>query len=625
MNDRNDPRLLDSLTEREIEILTLIAEGLSNSEIAERLILGLETVRWYTKQIYSKLGVHSRTQAIRRAYELRLLVAEESTLSTSFASTDVDRLPSYPTSFIGREAEVAALVELLNDPNVHLITIVGAGGMGKTRLCVETARKCSSLFPDGMYFISMLTLQSASEIELAVAESMGLRFKHGSERRDQLLTYLQSKQLLLIFDSFERFVDDAELVLSILKSAPQVKLIVTSHMSLNLKDEWVRHLEPLPVPPTAEVEDIEAYSAVKLFYDCVRRVRGNFSLHDHLPAVIQICQMVEGIPLAIELAATWLKTLAIEDVAREIQQNFDFLATKQRDVEERHRSIQAVFEYSWNLLTPEEQRTFRRLSVFRGQFGFAAAEQVAGASIHILSELVGKSLLQQHANGLYEIHNLLLEYAARKLENPDNYMLSAISSRLQAWAAFTRGKFDRVEQVANEALRLSSDRGESADKAFALSALGVLAAIETDYARCRQLCEAGLALLKDDIITVILAHLGLSMAYCGTDDCQGARHHILLALKNAATLRIPAFNILCLPVSAIVLAYEGNPEPAVELMGLAFTHPDSTLDWIKKWSLIGQVETDLQEELGATVFADAWERGKQLDVSQVVESLLVEA
>jgi hypothetical protein len=151
-----------------------------------------------------------------------------------------------------------------------------------------------------------------------------------------------------------------------------------------------------------------------------------------------------------------------------------------------------------------------------------------------------------------------------------------------------------------------------------------LAGIETDYSRCRQLCEAGQALIQDDVIAAILAHLGLSIAYCGVDDCRGAKHHIRLALKQAATLRISAFSLLCLPVMAIVFAFEGKGDIAVQLMALAFTHPDSTLDWIKKWPLIAQVEMDLEAELGQEEYSAARERGKLLDVTQVVEHLMVE-
>lgn len=625
MSDFDPPLLLDPLTDRELGILTLINDGLSNPEIADQLVLGVETVRWYSKQIYSKLGVHSRTQAIRRARELGIFGGGDGDLLDFRAppTPALNPLPTYPTPLVGRETELAELTTLLRDAHVRLITLVGPGGMGKTRLGVEVARRQMSALAGGVYFVAIPSTASRSEFDLSIAEGVGLRLNERDTPRTQIVRHFQGKQTLLVLDGFERALHHAEFVTALLKAAPQLKMIVTSQVSLNLKEEWVRYLEPLSVP-TSEDGDGAVDGAVRLFADNVRRVRGDFSLAAHLPAVVQIVRTVQGVPLAIELAATWLKTLSAEDVAREIQQNFDFLATNQRDVEERHRSIRAVFDYSWNLLTPEEQRVFLRLSVFSGRFGFSAAEQVAGASIHVLSELVGKSLLQQHANGQYQIHTLLYEYAGRKLEALDSQFLTTRSSKLQAWVSFLRGDFARLEQVANAALAASADSASSPDKAFALSALGVLAGIDGDYGRCRQLCEAGQALLQTDIIAAIFGHLGLSIAYCGEDDYCGAKIHVRAALKEAASLRNPAFSLLCLPVIGIIIASEGSLLSAVELMGLAFTHPDSTLDWIKKWALIRQVEADLQAELGAADYAAAWEGGKRLHVEQTVEFLLNE-
>ena len=618
MSDFDNPLLLDPLTEREQAILALIHEGLSNPEIADQLTLGVETVRWYSKQIYSKLGVHSRTQALRRARELGLFTSEETLTSAPPPLVSVNHLPTYPTPLVGRSEELAELRRLLADPNIRLITLVGAGGLGKTRISVEAARQGANQFRDGVYFVPIL---AAASLDRVLAEEVGLRLHEREEPRTQVLRYLQPKQLLLVLDGFEPALDQVDWVTAALKVAPLVKIMVTSQVSLNLKDEWVRSLEPLKFPPSESEAEAASYSAVTLFAENVRRVRGDFSVTDHLAAVTKICRLVQGIPLALELAATWLRTLSAEDVAREIQRNFDFLATNQRDVEERHRSMQAVFDYSWNLLTAEEQRVFLRLSVFSGQFGFPAAQQVAGASIQMLSELVGKSLLQQHGSGLYEIHSLLHEYAARRLENLDQQVLSARSTKLQTWAALIKGKFDRVEQVANAALASAAN---SPDQAFALSALGVLAGIDGDYARCRQLCEAGQALIHDDIIAVIFAQLGLSMAYCGIDDYWGAKTYLRAALRAAASLHNPGFNLLCLPVVALVRAAEGSSEQAVELMAAAFTHPESTLDWIKQWAPIQQAELDLQAELGSAEYAAAWERGKALDIVQSVENLLAE-
>jgi predicted ATPase/DNA-binding CsgD family transcriptional regulator len=627
MNGSNHPFLLSPLTERELDILKLIVEGLSNPEIADHLVIGVETVRWHIKQLYSKLDVHSRTQAVHRANELGLLTNPKTLVGSLEPVPQQDNLPIYNLPFVGRETEATELNTLLQDPDVRLITIVGPGGMGKTRLCVEVARQQKDNFRDGICFVPLLTIQSANEIELAFANGLDLRLHNDHNTRSELLEYLQSKVMLILLDSFPHTLVDVELVISILKRARKVKIMVTSHTSLNLREEWVRHLAPLDIPTTTrdiENDNLETYGAIKLFDTCVRRIRGDFSLKDHLPAVIQICRTVQGMPLAIELAAAWLKTLSVEDVASEIQRNIDFLTTTQRDFEVRHRSIQAVFEHSWNQLTDEEQRVFQRLSVFRGRFGFPAAEQVGGASIQVLSELVGKSLLQQHSTGLYEIHSLLREYAERKLESQDINLLSARSSKLQMWAAFIKGKFDGVEQSAKIALKYATDYNQTSEKAFIFSLLGILAGTETDYEQCRQLSEAAQALNQDDVMTAVVSHLSLSISCCGFDDYGGAKHYIRIALKRAITLHMPTFSLLCLPVMAIVLATDGKLETAVEIMALAFTYPDNTLDWIKRWSLIRQLETDLEAELGSEGYKAAWERGKVLNTETIVEYLLTQ-
>jgi hypothetical protein len=262
------------------------------------------------------------------------------------------------------------------------------------------------------------------------------------------------------------------------------------------------------------------------------------------------------------------------------------------------------------------------LSVFRGGFGLAAAEQVAGASIHILSELVGKSLLQQSDTGLYEIHDLLRQYAERKLEELDVASLSSRSSQLVAWTALIKGNFDKVEDIANSALKLTSDTNSRAEKGFALAALGVLAGVEEDYPRCKQLCQASLPVVKVDPIGTIMAYLGLTIAHCGLGDFGPVKHYVRLALEQAAGLRSPAFNVLCLPFVSIVLAYEVQPERAVELMSLALSHPASSLKWIQKWPLLGQLENDLMAELDSSEYAAAWERGKSLQLESVVDQLL---
>ncbi len=615
---------LDPLTERELEVLRLMAAGMSNPLIAEKLFIGVETVRWYAKEIYSKLGVHTRTEASMRARDLGLL--ENGTADTRSSSLQfvMRGFPIYTTPFVGREAEFAELNSLLREANMRLITLVGPGGVGKTRLCVELAREQALHLPDGVFFVPLLTVTSAHEFDRVIANRLNLHLRDDHAPRPQLLQYLETRRLMLVLDNFEQVPDGAELVAAVLEHSPGVKILITSQVSLNLSYEWVRSLDALDFPPEDSGSAPENYNAVRLFDHCARRVRGDFSLEENIDAVAHICRMVHGVPLAVELAAAFVKTLTCQDVANKIQGNIDFLASKHRDIEERHRSMQAVFEYGWNLLTAEEQQVFRRLSVFRGAFGAAAAEQVAGASVEILSELVGKSLLQQSGSEQYAVHALLRQYAERKLEALDLVNLSTRSSKVVAWSALVRGDFRKMRELAESILQATSDSGDATDKAFALAALGVLAGVEEDFERCRQLCEASQQNMKHDPITAVFLHFGLAASYSGSGNYTVARHHIRASLEQAVALKSPAFGVLCLPLASIMLAHEVEPERAVELLALTLTHPAAAQNWMDKWPLLVRLRQNLHDELGQSDFNAAWERGKALNLEQIFATLLKE-
>lgn len=617
MSDSNRLPLLDPLTERELDILRLMSEGLSNREIAAKLVVEVGTVKKHLTHVYSKLGVHSRAQALLRASAI---------LENPAPSLPVTRhnLPTYPLSFVGRDEELREIAALLNDPKVRLVTIAGLGGMGKTRLSVEVARLQSERYDDGVYFIPLLSLTSADDIPVAIAQEMNLRFE--GNPRQQLLAYLRDKKPLLILDNFEHLLEGAGVVADILDAARDVKILVTSRSSLNLRGEWVRYLEGISFPEDPTADNIGTYSAVQLFLERVHRVRGDFSLDQERECVIEICRLVHGMPLAIELASTWLKTLRCASVVEGIRRGIDFLSTKERDMDARHRSIRAVFDYSWNLLSDEEQRILRRLSIFRGGFGAAAAEQVAGASVQRLSDLIEKSLLYQNVSGLYEIHDLLRQYLEERLENVATEMMSTRTNMIFAWSSLVKGEFARVRQLAEEMLHDPAQERTIYEEAFGLSLLGVLAGIDEDYARCHQLCEGSLHLLSQKVqggepMALVFTHLGLAIASCGQGIYQLAKRHILSALRVASSLSVPAFITICLPVFSIILAHEIEMELAVEVMALAHTHPASTPAWMEDWLLFARLRADLQAELGQETFNMLWERGRSSQLEAVVSDL----
>jgi predicted ATPase/DNA-binding CsgD family transcriptional regulator len=402
-----DGDLLEVLTEREQEILNLIVEGLSNQAIADRLFLTLGTVKWYNKNIFSKLGVRSRTQAVAQARERGLL---------NFASSlpRRPRLPTWTTSFIGREEELDGIQRRLADPACRLLTLFGPGGIGKTRLALEAAYRHDQTV-DGVYFCTLQATLSPQALIPTIANAITLTLSGRREPKAELLKFLADKSLLLVLDNFEHLLDGRDLLTELLDAAPQLKIMVTSRVLLSLRSEWLFSVRGLPWPKEHIVDDPESYPAVGLFISRAHQIALDFRADLVMSDIIHICQLVEGMPLGIELATTWLKLLNCSEIVARIESGIDFLASDHQDVPSRHRSLRAVFEQSWLILTVKEQAIFQRLAAFRGGFDVRAAEKVAGASLFALSSLLEKSLLQRDETGRFHIHDLLRQYAAERL------------------------------------------------------------------------------------------------------------------------------------------------------------------------------------------------------------------
>ncbi len=325
-------------------------------------------------------------------------------------------LPVQLTPFIGREAELAEIARLLGAPDCRLLTLVGPGGIGKTRLALEAAADALPTFSDGVCFVPLAPLDSPDLIAATVAGALGLSLHRVAAPKAHLLRHLRDKTTLLVMDNFEHLLDGVGLLVEILGHAPRVKVLATSRERLNLASEWLIELQGLRFPDQGVTGEAADYSAVQMFVQAARRVRPDFALAEaDNVCVAHICRLVEGMPLAVELAAAWVPVLDCGQIAREIEQGLDFLAVALRDMPERHRSMRAVFDGSWQMLSEAERRAFRRLSVFRGGFTREAAEQVAGADLPWLSALVNKSLVRRDAAGRFEMHELLTQYAGDRL------------------------------------------------------------------------------------------------------------------------------------------------------------------------------------------------------------------
>ena len=319
-------------------------------------------------------------------------------------------LPLTTTPFIGRTTDLTRIAERLADSTCRLLTLIGPGGIGKTRLALAVARDRQENFNDGAVFVPLAAIEDLAGIVPAIAKILNLPLTGSDPAEQQLQRHLHSKNLLLVLDNFEQLVTGASLLTNLLANAPQLKLLITSRERLNLANEW---LYP--------VIGFSTKQAIHLFEQAARRVQPYFDPTSQKAAIADICQQVDGLPLAIELAASWTRLMPCRQILIQIRQDFDFLSAGPRNVPARHQSLRALFDHSWQLLLPAEQETLARLSVFRGGFAPEEAVAVARASWPILAGLVDKSLVAAQANGRYDLHELTRQYVTVKLREANGY------------------------------------------------------------------------------------------------------------------------------------------------------------------------------------------------------------
>lgn len=339
-------------------------------------------------------------------------------------------LPSPLTPLVGRAASLAQLLAMLHDPESRLVTLCGLGGTGKSRLALQAAHELAAdeSFPDGVCFVAMEAVTPREPLVEVLATTMatalGLTVRGPELPGAQLIAYLAERRLLLVLDGIEHLIAAAPYLVTLLEGARGVTVLATSRERLNLRGEQVILVEGLGYPPGAPDEAASAapYPAVELFVELARAASPGFALtQTDLAAAAQICRLVDGLPLAIELAARWTPILSCAEIADEIAQSLDFLSDDTRQAGEQRQSLRAVFAHSWSLLTQAEQQALRRLAIFRGPFGRGAAAPVAGATLPMLAALVNKSLVRRRSAELgaaarYELPGPLRQYAAEQLE-----------------------------------------------------------------------------------------------------------------------------------------------------------------------------------------------------------------
>lgn len=386
-------------------------------------------------------------------------------------------LASATTRFVGREVELAHIDAWLDEPNGRLLTIIGPGGIGKSRLAQEAARAHLGEFADGVYYVSLVPYTDTAQVITAVSESIGLPLSGKEEPATQLSNHLQTREMLLVLDNLEHLLTPTLLTLltQLIEKAPDLRLIGTSRQRLHLQAEALLDLRGLPYP-TISQHTLDHFPAIQLFVNRVQQIKRNFRLDEQGTAVVQLCQLVDGLPLALELAATWTRVLSVAEIVAEIQTGLDALTSTLHDIPERHRSLHAVIESSWQMLHTVEQTLFRKLAVFRGGFTRAAAEQVAQATLPQLMALVDHSFLRLDGDQRFRRHPLLLQFAQAQLANHPHEQTEMETAHAAFFADFVQSRETALHGVtAPEVLAVIAADLENMRKAWqwALSPINI--------------------------------------------------------------------------------------------------------------------------------------------------------
>jgi predicted ATPase len=375
------------------------------------LVLAADSPRAATarRELGGAEAEHPATVAQARAWLRRRRPASVPTASTL--------LPRTPGPLIGRTQELDALQGAL-DGGDRLVTVLGPPGVGKTRLAIQAARHTAEADGfDDVRFVALAEARTEPQMLSAIADTVRPRATRADADVDDVARWVGDRGVLLVLDNLEQLAGAKAAVSSLLDRCRRLSLLVTSRERLHLAAERPLVLDGLAVPAEgASVEEVEASPAASLFLSRARRVAPDVALDaERAAAVAQICRRMGGLPLGLELAATWLRLLPVADVAHEVA-SLDRLATPADDVPSRHRSVRAAIGWSWDLLPRREREAFARLSVFRGGFTREAARRVAGAGLVALASLSDKSLVRPEAEGRFSMHPLLAEFARTKLD-----------------------------------------------------------------------------------------------------------------------------------------------------------------------------------------------------------------
>lgn len=531
-------------------------------------------------------------------------------------------LPVWPTPFLGRTGELNALGELLLDPNCRLLTIIGPGGIGKTRLAAEVAGQVIDRFADGACFVPLAQQSSPTFLIPAMADALGISLQGQTDAQTQLLNHLRTRQLLLIVDNMEHLLAGVPLLAAIIAHSPGVRLLVTSRERLNLMGEWIYELEGLPVPAGDETSQPESYVSVALFIQNARRASANFTLHEgDLACIAGICRLLEGTPLGIELAAAWVAALSPCEIADQIEKSFDFLTTTLRDVPDRQRSLRAAFEYSWNLLPLDERCALSRLAVFRGGFDHAAAEQVSGASLTILLALISKSLIRRRESSRFDMHEVVRQFALASLFEDADADTISLGLNFLAPTAMRLGHYEQAVAWLEESIALSSELGDRWGLGTAWRQYGAVELARGNIEAAKTHLAQSLEAYRGFVTGYDLLHTNIHLGECALAEGDETSANCIL---TEALRQTSAEGIQALVMQAMVGLVEldlrrGHYDRA---LGLAVAVMNQSVTNHEMRTRAAAIRQAAMNHLGQAQIAAAEEWGQELSLKEMVKIAL---
>jgi len=559
-----------------------------------------------TTDLYNRIRERRSSGSPVETGRIQTLLAEggrtswlEQILSSPVQVAFQSNLPIQTTPFIGRDEEIREVSGLLHDPDCWLLTLTGMGGIGKTRLANQIGQEIRTVFPDGVYFVPLEGMKTISALVPKIADTIGLSFHPQEGSLDtQVNSFLRDKALLIIFDNFEEFVSKAAILHPIRAAATGVKFLVTSRERLKISGEWVFEVQGLDYPELeiAKFEDGLRYPAIELFIQSARRTFGHFQIDEgNYRDIVAITQFVEGLPLGLEMAASWANLLSPKEILAEIRTNLDFLETQFQDTPVRQRRMRAVLDYSWKRLSRKDQLALARLSVFRAGFTREAAEKVAGVSLANLKKYMDRSFIRQKEPREYQIHELMRQYALEKLcqslknyKNTRDRHASYYCAALSSWGNGLKGP-DQVKLLP--VIRRESDNIQAAwvwatqERQIEQIKIG-LDGLCYFYLRSLrnqeglQVCQLGLDALKEAEVEgqpeIRASLLAWKSIFClNMDEHEMARVSIDFALEMMTEFGVQQKEFAPLQArismtKAIIENYLGNRESAIEYYDRAF-------------------------------------------------------